>query len=454
MSRVAFYAPLKAPDHPVPSGERTMARLLLRALAVAGFAPELASSLRTRDPDGSRHPALRAESRAEVGRMLAAYRDDPPALWFTYHVYYKAPDWIGPAVSRALGIPYVVAEGSRAPRRASGPHALGHAGAEAALDAADLILVMNRRDRPALEAARPGRQVLADLPPFLDPAEWPLSGIEPGFSGISPGREWRGIPSPGDAGPARYRYKVWEGGRGEGDTVPIETLTVPLPARPPQLFAEACHPHPRPLSHTGVGGSRASSFHRSPLQPASSPAPLRLLTVAMMREGDKLASYRLLAEALAQLGDRPWTLDVAGDGPASAEVDSLLAPFGDRVRRHGAVAPAALSTLYATADLLVWPAVNEAYGMALLEAQAHGCPVVAGGYGGVPDVVQDGATGRVTPPGDAAALAAAIRDFAGAPATLAAMRSTALAFAREERGLDKAAARLRAALGPLVRRHA
>ncbi len=52
MRRVAFYAPLKAPDHPVPSGERTMARLLLRALDAAGFAPDLASTLRTRDSDG------------------------------------------------------------------------------------------------------------------------------------------------------------------------------------------------------------------------------------------------------------------------------------------------------------------------------------------------------------------------------------------------------------------
>lgn len=361
MSRIAFYAPLKAPDHPVPSGERTMARLLMRALAAAGFAPELASTLRTRDPEGSRHPALRAESRAEAGRLIAAYRADPPALWFSYHVYYKAPDWIGPAVARALRIPYVVAEGSRAGKRAAGPHALGHAGAEAALDAADLILVMNRRDRPALEAARPEGQVITDLPPFLDPAEWPLT------------------------------------------------------------------------------------------EAVRAPGPLRLLTVAMMREGDKLASYRLLAEALAQLGDRPWILDVAGDGPAAMEVASLLAPFGDRVRCHGALAPAGLSHLYAAADLLVWPAVNEAYGMALLEAQAHGCPVVAGGYGGVPDVVGDRVTGRVAPPGDAAALAAAIRDLAGAPDTLAAMRSAALAFARHQRGLIAAAARLRAALAPLLR---
>ena len=45
--------------------------------------------------------------------------------------------------------------------------------------------------------------------------------------------------------------------------------------------------------------------------------PARLLAVAMMRGGDKLASYRLLAEALARCADRPWRLDIAGDGDAS-----------------------------------------------------------------------------------------------------------------------------------------
>ncbi|MGY2046758.1 glycosyltransferase [Methylobacterium sp. JK268] len=339
-----------------------MARLLLRALAAAGFAPFPASDLRSYDAAGDRHAALKTAAAAEAARLAAALAADPPRLWFTYHVYYKAPDWIGPAVARALGIPYVIAEGSRAAKRAAGPHALGHAGAEAALDAADLVLVMNAKDRPALDAARPAGQILADLPPFLDPADWPLA--------------------------------------------------------------------------------------REPVRPAGA---LRLLTVAMMREGEKLASYRLLAEALALCADLPWTLDVAGDGPAAGEVSRLLAPLGERVRRHGAPDPASLAALYARADLLVWPAVREAYGMVLLEAQAEGCPVVAGGYGGVPGVVRDGVTGLVSAPGDAVALASAIRRLAADPAARAAMGRAALAFAREERGLAAAAARLRDALSDLVR---
>ena len=47
-------------------------------------------------------------------------------LWFTYHLYYKAPDWLGPAVSRALGIPYVVAEASHAAKREGGAWDVGH----------------------------------------------------------------------------------------------------------------------------------------------------------------------------------------------------------------------------------------------------------------------------------------------------------------------------------------
>ena len=78
------------------------------------------------------------------------------------------------------------------------------------------------------------------------------------------------------------------------------------------------------------------------------------------------------------------------------------------MRFAGAVPHAELPAIYASADLYLWPAINEAYGMAFLEAQAAGLPVVAGRTGGVPAVVADGVTGVLTPIGDAAAFAAAI----------------------------------------------
>ena len=102
----------------------------------------------------------------------------------------------------------------------------------------------------------------------------------------------------------------------------------------------------------------------------------------MMRHGDKLDSYRLLAASLAMLSDLDWSLDIVGDGEARGEVAAALAPLGPRVRWRGALDEAGVADALANSDLFVWPAINEAFGMALLEAQASGLPVVAGASGG------------------------------------------------------------------------
>jgi glycosyltransferase involved in cell wall biosynthesis len=345
-----------------------MARLLTKALDRAGFPPQLASELRTLDKAGDRQcqEDLRRRSTAEASRLVARYQSLPeeqrPCLWFTYHVYYKAPDWIGPRVADALGIPYVVAEGSRAAKRAGGPWALGHDGAEAALDRADAIFVMTAHDREALEAARPQHQTLVDFPPFLDVQDWPASAA-------------------------------------------------------------------------------TSSKETAP----------RLLTVAMMREGDKLASYRILAAALEELRHLPWSLDIVGDGEARDEIERLFVPFAPRVRLHGKIdGKADLKALYEGADLFVWPAVNEAYGMVLLEAQAFGSPVVVGAYGGVASVVKHGETGLLTPPGSIAAFADAVGHALQDRERLRRLGIMASRFVRQERDLDHAAQRLRRALQRLM----
>ena len=100
-----------------------------------------------------------------------------------------------------------------------------------------------------------------------------------------------------------------------------------------------------------------------------------------------------------------------------------------------------MPALYAAADLLVWPAINEAYGMALLEAQAAGLPVVAGNSGGVGEVVCDGRTGLVVPQGDGAAFAAAVAGLLDRPEARAAMADAAVEWA-DALSLEKAAARL------------
>jgi glycosyltransferase involved in cell wall biosynthesis len=336
--RIAFYAPLKAPDHPVPSGDRTIARLLIAAMKQGGAEVEIASRIRTRlaEPDEAAQQTMARKGEAAAKRLVAKYRARPkrerPRAWFSYHLYYKAVDWIGPKVAAALDIPYLLAEASHAPKRAEGPYAFSHAGAEAAIRSADCIFCLNPIDRECL-APLVGKRRLIDLPPFLDLAA---------FAKHLPER-------------AAMRTKL---------------------AR--QYGIDADQPW--------------------------------LLAIGMMRKGDKLASYRLLAEALQHL-DRPWQLLIVGDGEARADVERAFKPVGGGVFRLGAQPREKLPEIAAACDLCVWPAVNEAFGMALLEAQACGLPVVAGAWGGVPAIIVDGKTGWLSEPGNATAFSADV-DFA------------------------------------------
>jgi glycosyltransferase involved in cell wall biosynthesis len=165
---VAFYAPLKSPDHPTPSGDRQIARLTLEALARAGFLPRSVSDVRLLDlaGDAAAQTELARASLAEAERLIAQLAKAPPALWFTYHCYYKAPDLIGPRVSQALGIPYVISEPSISLKRREGAWARFAAASEAAIGAADRLFWTTRRDRPALEQAGHTARMV-QLPAFL-----------------------------------------------------------------------------------------------------------------------------------------------------------------------------------------------------------------------------------------------------------------------------------------------
>ena len=108
--RIAFYAPLKSPNHPVPSGDRLMARLLIAALQRAGHAVEIASELRSYSASSAlgAHDEVRngrgSRDRPPLRRMWSGGR--APDLWFCYHPYYKAPDLHRAApVARCSGFP-------------------------------------------------------------------------------------------------------------------------------------------------------------------------------------------------------------------------------------------------------------------------------------------------------------------------------------------------------------
>ena len=291
--RLAFYAPLKPPMHPVPSGDRAMARALITALARSGALVDLASDFCSRDGAGDTQVQqdLMNQAAVLIPQIIDQGRDAGWAAWVTYHSYYKAPDLIGPAVTRALGIPYLQIEATRARKRLGGPWDAFARASEVACDAANVVFYLTERDLEALQAYAPPNQKHLLLRPFLPRLDLPVLANGTNF-----------------------------------------------------------------------------------------------LAVGMMRAAAKLGSYQLIAQTLSLLPDTT-TLEIAGDGPARAQVEAAMAPLGNRVRYLGALDPDTLSAAYTRAGALIWPGVDEAFGVTYLEAQAHGLPVIAQDRPGVRDVL-------------------------------------------------------------------
>lgn len=114
----------------------------------------------------------------------------------------------------------------------------------------------------------------------------------------------------------------------------------------------------------------------------------------------------VLVEAVRCLPDQH--LVVVGPEGWNVDGDDLLAPLGERVHRLGRVDDHALSALYRAATVFAFPSLLEGFGLPVLEAMAHGTPVVTAA-GTATEEVADGAA-RLVDPRDAAALAAAIEE--------------------------------------------
>lgn len=374
--RIAFYAPMKPPDHPVPSGDRHLARLLMTALRHAGHTPELISNFVSRDGTGNPERQARLKTLGDkladrlVNQLAARPIEERPQAWLTYHLYHKAPDWLGPKIADTFHIPYLVAEASSAPKQAGGPWDIGYRGANAAIARADAILTLNSDDWDCLQPLVQEPVLHRRLLPFVDAAAFE---------------------------PARARRENLRNG------------------------------------YAQKGG-----WH---------PDTVLLLAVGMMRPGAKAKSYALLAEALEKIPGDNWRLLVAGDGTARAEITQQMETAAPgKVVFLGALDAPALAEAYAASDMLVWPAMDEAFGIALLEAQAAGLPVVAGKQRGVPDIVSSGVTGLLPAPGDATAFAAAVQSLIDDPEKRDRLGAAAARRVREQYDVPVAAERLDATL--------
>ncbi|HEY7526701.1 MAG TPA: glycosyltransferase [Candidatus Limnocylindria bacterium] len=116
-------------------------------------------------------------------------------------------------------------------------------------------------------------------------------------------------------------------------------------------------------------------------------------------------------------------LAIVGEGSQCAalraQAAALPAPARDRIIFTGRREDVAALT--ADLDMAVLPSLREAQGISILEAMAQRIPVVASAVGGIPEVVVDGVSGLLVPPGDPASLAAALARLATSPALRASM---------------------------------
>ena len=331
--RIGFYAPLKSPFSDSASGDRTIARLLIRALEIGGHEVLLMSEFRSVAISGDE---LQQQDLAHQGqKVVRDMLDDPNHMvhsidiWLTYHLYHKAPDWLGPQASEALNIPYVVTEASYAPKQIAGPWQLGIKQVEKCLSVASGVISLNPRDVECIQ-------------PLLKPKAKQL-------------------------------------------------LLAPFVADSPD-FSDS----PESAKQT-----MSAKYRLNPNCPW-------IITVAMMRSGDKLKSYLTLADALEHITDLDWQLIVVGGG---SEKDQIVKAFSNTAKRvcfTGVLEEIEIAQLLTAADVFAWPAINEAFGMAILEAHRHGLPVVAGYTDGVAATVADTQTGFLTPAGDPVSFAKAI----------------------------------------------
>ncbi|HWD73003.1 MAG TPA: glycosyltransferase [Actinomycetota bacterium] len=143
---------------------------------------------------------------------------------------------------------------------------------------------------------------------------------------------------------------------------------------------------------------------------------------------------------------------VAGDGALRESLeDRARSLLGTRIRFIGWATD--LPLLYGALDVVVLTSRNEGTPVALIEAGAAGRPVVATDVGGVAEVVRDGTSGFVVPPGDAAALAARVARVLDEPEAARAMGLAGRAWVRARFGSERLVDDLIALYGELMEAH-
>jgi len=129
-------------------------------------------------------------------------------------------------------------------------------------------------------------------------------------------------------------------------------------------------------------------------------APFVVLHMSNLRPVKQPLDVIRIFHGLVNHAPASMALWVLGEGPMQPEMIRLARDLGiaDRVRFLGERNP--VGPIVASADLMLLPSREEAFGLSALEAMACGVPVLAAAAGGLPEVVRDSETGFLFPPGD------------------------------------------------------
>jgi colanic acid/amylovoran biosynthesis glycosyltransferase len=198
------------------------------------------------------------------------------------------------------------------------------------------------------------------------------------------------------------------------EKVAAAAFVVPISEYNRALMVEECAERAEEKAVVIHCGVDTDFFH--PLESDPPEPPFSLLCVGTLHE---VKGQRFLIEACRLLSEEGLDLvcTLVGDGPDRARLTRAVAEAGleGRVTFAGLRTRADVAGLLRSAHAVVAPSVPTAEGkregipVVLMEAMASGVPVVASGISGIPELVHDGASGLLVPPGDPRALARALR---------------------------------------------
>ena len=137
--------------------------------------------------------------------------------------------------------------------------------------------------------------------------------------------------------------------------------------------------------------------------------------IVMVARFDHPKDHKTILDAVAGLGDRPWQLDLIGDGPleAAARAQAVALGISGRVNFLGACREVAARL--AQCQIFALASRSEAFPFTILEAMRAGLPVIASDVGGVGEAVLHEVTGFLSPRGDAASMREHLTTLVGDP---------------------------------------